>query len=250
MISLAFSWDILGKQTDGASICQPSGQATQGLCRGFPPESRSMTTPSIRHLCRLLMLLAFVLLAMALVVPIARADATYERSEPPADAVVPAAPAAVHVWFTQELFRRAGGNSLEVISPDGTRVDAQDVQLDDDDRTHLFVSLSDNLPAGLYTVRWRTLSADDGHSSEGEFNFTVDAEAVEPAAAPGATPVPTPTTTLEPTEPLSPTVNTTPIPPSQTPAPPGPLPCLGSASLGLASLAPVYTKRSRYLRKK
>src|SRR5215204_5725325 len=119
-----------------------------------------------RSLYRFLTTLTTVLIGLTLSVPNVLADAGYERAEPPADAVVPVAPSTVHVWFTQELFRREGDNALEVLASDGTRVDLQDVQMDDDDRTHLFVTLEGNLPGDVYTVRWRTLSADDGHPSE------------------------------------------------------------------------------------
>jgi copper transport protein len=122
----------------------------------------------------------------------ARAHAAYERSEPAADAVLPAAPAEVHIWFTEELFRRAGANVIEVSGPDGSRVDQGETRIDDDDRTHALVSLQPELSDGLYTVRWRSLSVDDGHEGSGEFSFTVNSGAVEsmPQASPTAGPQP------------------------------------------------------------
>ena len=38
----------------------------------------------------------------------------------------------------------------------------------------LSVALPSGLPVGLYTVRWKTLSADDGDSAEGTLTFTYD----------------------------------------------------------------------------
>lgn len=160
---------------------------------------------------RRLIVALLVLLAVALTPVLARAHADYERSSPPADGIVAEAPAVVELWFTQELFRREGENRLEVYGPDGARVDAGDARIDDDDRTHMLVSLLPDLPAGTYTVRWRSLSAEDGHPKEGEFPFTVDPTAAPAASptepAPALTPTPLPATTtptapaLPPTEP-------------------------------------------------
>jgi len=159
-----------------------------------------------------------------------RAHAGYERSEPPADAIILESPPEVHVWFTQELFRREGANALEVFDPDGVQVDKGDARLDDDDRRHMFVSLPEGLPAATYTVRWRNLSAEDGDTDSGEFSFTVD-----PAAA-QATSQPTPTATAAPTSPPTPT----PAPgPSSKPG--GGLPCFG----GLLSASGLTVLRLR-----
>lgn len=129
--------------------------------------------------------LALLLVQAGLSVAGVGAHAEYQRSEPPADGVVPQAPARVDVWFTQELFRQAGANVIEVTGPDGARVDTGDVVLDDADRHHLSVGLRPDLPPGRYTVAWRNLSADDGDPHDGSFAFTVD-PAAQPTAAPGS----------------------------------------------------------------
>ena len=49
------------------------------------------------------------------------AHAGYDISVPAADEVVAQAPQRVQVWFTQDLFRREGQNSLEVYGPDNQR---------------------------------------------------------------------------------------------------------------------------------
>jgi hypothetical protein len=149
---------------------------------------------------------------------VGRAHAEYDRSEPPANAVIPAAPPEVHVWFSQELFRRAGANSLAVFGPLGTQVDNGDARIDDDDRTHLRVSLTTGLPAGLYTVKWHTLSVEDGHEGSGEFSFTVDPNPSSGEASPAAALA---------AETPQPAANPTPAPaPTPTPASGGSLPCL------------------------
>ena len=58
------------------------------------------------------------------------------------------------------------------------------------------VSLQADLSDGDYTVRWRTLSADDGDEADGEFSFTL--RAGSPTAE---TDQPAPTATVQPDEP-------------------------------------------------
>lgn len=142
--------------------------------------------------------LAFAVIALAFSPQWASAHAEYERSEPGAGATV-RAPERLDVWFSQELFRREGANALEVTGPDGTRVEIGPPLLDDADRTHLSVELAPDLAPGVYTVRWRTLSATDGDPGEGEFTFTVDPAA--PEATPPATGSPDAASTVEVTPP-------------------------------------------------
>ncbi|GAB4454944.1 MAG: hypothetical protein Kow0031_36710 [Anaerolineae bacterium] len=121
----------------------------------------------------------FFLVVMALLATtgLAYAHAGLDHAEPAVDAVLTTPPAEVHAWFGEELFRHVGANSLAVFGPTGTQVDRGDMRIDDDDRHHMLVSLSDNLPEGRYTVRWQTSSADDGDSDSGEFGFSVGASA-------------------------------------------------------------------------
>lgn len=166
--------------------------------------------------------------------------ADYARSEPAKDEVLATPPTQVKVWFTQELFRRAGENWLHVSGPDGARVDLDDPVVDDNDRSLLTVNLAEGLPDGVYRVEWRALSADDGHTKEGEFGFVVGAAnplptATTPATVPAATPAPEATT----------------APPSDAPTPAssqsGGLPCLGAAPLALLALGTVLIWRRKNL---
>jgi methionine-rich copper-binding protein CopC len=184
----------------------------------------------------------------------AAAHADYERSEPPAGAVVTTAPAEVRIYFTQDLFRRQGMNGIEVYDADGVRVDQDDPAIDDDNRRLMQVTLQPDLPDGLYTVRWFSLSAEDGHEGEGEFTFTVATGEIAATSAPvnttgSITPAAELTVTevitadLQPTEEMTtpaPDVPTATIEPpevasSPTPVPgPAGVPCLGGAApLGL-----------------
>lgn len=201
----------------------------------------------MRRVTQIVVILLVAFVAVGVRAFVVRAHADYERSEPAADAVVAAAPEQVRVWFTQELFRREGENRLEVYGPDGERMDLDDAAIADDDRTLMTVSLSPDLPDGVYTVRWHTLSAEDGHPGDGEFSFTVgesDSPTVEATAAtetedPGASEAATATPELPAETPT--TVPTAAPAADSSPA----LPCLGSAAIMLFALGVVLVGRQR-----
>jgi methionine-rich copper-binding protein CopC len=113
----------------------------------------------------------------------ASAHARYDHSDPASESVVPTAPAQLQAWFTEGV--RNQGSSLQVMDAAGNRVDNNDGQVDlnDPDRKRMFVSLQ-SLPDGVYTVRWVTVSADDGDQAEGSFRFGVGANAVLPPLEP------------------------------------------------------------------
>ena len=135
----------------------------------------------------------------------AHAHSAYVHSNPGADAVIATSPAKVEIWFSQELFRRKGENVIHVSGPDGREVSSSETQIDDDDRTHIGVELNPNLPAGKYLVEWKNISVEDGHSTEGSFNFSIDSQAAvtstpmgESNALPTLTNTPLPASTPQP----------------------------------------------------
>ena len=178
------------------------------------------------------------------------AHADYDDAVPAAGEIVSQAPQQVQVWFTQELFRREGQNALEVYGPDDQRVDRDDAAIDDDNRNLMTVSLQSGLPNGVYTVRWRTLSADDGDDAEGEFQFTIQVD--EPEATPTATSTAAPTAAAEPDQP-SPTNTAAPestesesTPSAADQADQDPvIPCMGSSAPVLLLLGAFLLARRR-----
>jgi len=126
------------------------------------------------------------------------AHAELDRAEPPIGGVVRSAPERLDAWFTQNLFRREGENWLEVTDVSGNRVDDGVTVVHDEDRTHMSVGLAPDLGAGEYTVRWQSLSADDGDTAEGSFTFTIDPTAPEPAPEGSTAPTSSPSVTAEP----------------------------------------------------
>ncbi len=140
------------------------------------PNTNSLTpsnTPSKAAHIKALLIGLFIAGGL-LFVETALAHSAYLRSNPGADAIIATAPAKVEIWFSQELFRRKGENTIHVSGADGQEVSSGETQIDDDDRTHIWVEVLPNLPAGTYLVEWRNISVEDGHSTEGSFNFTID----------------------------------------------------------------------------
>lgn len=131
-------------------------------------------------------LVALLVMLLALTTTPARAHEEPAASEPEAGSTV-APPQRVLVRFPGEL--QLEGSTLEVLGPDGDRVDSGGGGLDltNADRNTLVTSLPPDLPAGEYTVNWTAVSAGDGDTTGGTFSFTVDPDA-PPAAAQAASP--------------------------------------------------------------
>src|SRR3989304_9497745 len=98
--------------------------------------------------------------------PPAAAHGILERSDPAANASLDAPPRQVVLWFSEPV--DATFSSATVADAQGRRV-SRDAALSADRRV-LQVPVGD-LSSGLYTVRWRVLSAVDGHATSGAFVF-------------------------------------------------------------------------------
>jgi methionine-rich copper-binding protein CopC len=97
------------------------------------------------------------------------AHAFLDHASPAVGSSVPTAPAAVTMWFTQQL--EPAFTTATVSDKSGNRVDAGPAQVDTKDPTELRVPLT-QLPPGTYTVSWHALSVDT-HTTTGHFTFTV-----------------------------------------------------------------------------
>jgi copper resistance protein C len=100
---------------------------------------------------------------------ILHAHAFLDHASPAVGSRLPAAPAAVTMWFTEQL--EAAFTTATVTDQAGNPVDAGPAQIDPRDATVLRVPLK-KLPPGTYTVAWRALSVDT-HTTTGHFSFTV-----------------------------------------------------------------------------
>jgi copper resistance protein C len=113
--------------------------------------------------------IALVSLAMR-----ASAHAELESCEPPMGATVKSPPDRIVCTATESM--DAKRSWLQVFDSVGARVDtgASQVEVLDRDRRIISVPLdASRLGDGIYTIRWRTLSADDGDEASGEFKLTV-----------------------------------------------------------------------------
>jgi copper transport protein len=125
----------------------------------------------VRHLVAALALVSVALpLALSLAAPTAEAHARLVASTPGAGERVAEAPKELRLVFSEPL--DAGYTTADVIGPTGRPVATGIGQPDPSDARTLVAPLPP-LPDGVYTVRWRTLSAADGHAEEGSFSFGV-----------------------------------------------------------------------------
>jgi copper transport protein len=116
---------------------------------------------------------ALVAAAAALALPaLAAAHAELDSTDPPAGSEVATSPQAITLTFSEgvdaslSLVKVAGqdGAIMPGVSPVAA-VPGEDAQLR--------VTLSDQLPKGVYSVNWLSVSSDDGHVDTGVFTFGV-----------------------------------------------------------------------------
>lgn len=98
------------------------------------------------------------------------AHAQLVASSPGAGAIVADSPAELRLVFSEQLEMQF--TSLDLLAEDGTILMDRAGEIDPDDPYALMVA-DPNLADGIYQVRWRTLSAADGHTAEGAFTFAV-----------------------------------------------------------------------------
>ena len=125
---------------------------------------------------RLLAALTLAVAACWVQVSDVSAHAAYESSSPSFAEVLTQSPSEISVRFTQELFRRAGANSLTLQQVRGNVVDDWDLpeaEIGNDDRHVMRLTVDLELRPGRYVVSWTNLSAEDGDSDSGSYPFYV-----------------------------------------------------------------------------
>ena len=111
----------------------------------------------------------FAIVGALAAAPYAIAHAFLDHASPRVGSTVHGAPAAVKLWFTEEL--EPAFSTMRVLDKGGKPVDRGDAHVDKSDRTLLEVALAPLAP-GSYRVRWRVVSVDT-HVTEGDFTFDV-----------------------------------------------------------------------------
>jgi putative copper export protein/methionine-rich copper-binding protein CopC/mono/diheme cytochrome c family protein len=102
------------------------------------------------------------------------AHAALDSSSPTSGEVVATAPTEISASFTERLDRSY--SRLELYDQNGNLVDGAQLVEGADEYTML-LKLPGGLANGTYSVLWRTLSKDDGHSAQNYFAFTIGSDA-------------------------------------------------------------------------
>ena len=99
-----------------------------------------------------------------------QAHALLVRSLPAAGEELTTAPATIEMWFSEPL--ESQFSTAHLLDAQGDIVGRGPAVVDPTDPMHLTLTVND-LPSGIYTVVWRTLSRADGHEWIGSFPLTI-----------------------------------------------------------------------------
>jgi copper transport protein len=102
---------------------------------------------------------------------VAWAHAHLVRSAPAAGARLDVSPTVIKLWYSEAA--EATMTTISITGSDGSRTSPGAVKVDPNNPLLLVATIDVPLPAGKYTVSWRTVAKDDGHPSSGSFTFTV-----------------------------------------------------------------------------
>lgn len=105
------------------------------------------------------------LLAAAILLPL---HLKLDKSDPAKDAVLTSAPTAVSLWFSQAVELPATKVTLTNAAKQVIATKA----LQTAENGAVVAAIEAPMPAGSYTVSWRTM-AKDGHVIKGDFGFSV-----------------------------------------------------------------------------
>jgi copper transport protein len=116
-------------------------------------------------------LAAAALLLGVLLPATAWGHANLERADPGPGAQLDQPPRQLQLFFSEAV--DGGFSRVQLLNAQREAVDRGDSHVAPNDPRLLVVSLPDQLPDGVYTVAWRTLSAVDGHTVNGAFPLIV-----------------------------------------------------------------------------
>ncbi|MFN8675276.1 MAG: CopD family protein [Thermomicrobiales bacterium] len=120
----------------------------------------------------ILVVLAAVLLAWP--ASPAQGHAFLASSDPPANTVVPVAPGAVTLTFTEPL--ETSYSRATLFDETGTEVAGTTSSIGSNPNV-MIVTMPSGLGNGTYSLLWRTLSTADGHTAQGYLPFTIGTQA-------------------------------------------------------------------------
>jgi copper transport protein len=112
----------------------------------------------------------------------ASAHANLDRSDPADGAQLGASPSRIALTFTERPDPVL--SSIQLLDASGSSVALGEVRRDPADPYTLVSDVGGTLPDGTYTVAWRVVSEEDGHSTAGAFAFGVGVAPSETPAVP------------------------------------------------------------------
>jgi len=101
-----------------------------------------------------------------------------KSSDPASGEILDVPPKFVRLWFNEEL--DTFESSVAVFDFKGIQVDLGNSQVNPEDRTEMRVSLPNNQPPGVYTIKWIAVDDKDGHPIEGEIQYTIKGSLSQP----------------------------------------------------------------------
>ncbi len=99
------------------------------------------------------------------------AHANLDRAEPAPGAQLDRPPAQLQLFFSEAV--DGSFSRVQLLNAQGEAVDRGDSHVAPNDQQSLIVSLPQELPNGVYTVAWRTLSEVDGHTVNGAYPLII-----------------------------------------------------------------------------
>jgi copper transport protein len=111
------------------------------------------------------------LLYVALVPATAWAHANLDRADPAPGSQLDQPPHQLRLTFSEAV--DGSFSRVQLLDGQGDAVDHGDSHVAPNDPLSMIVTLPDQLPNGVYTVAWRTLSAVDGHTVNGAYPLIV-----------------------------------------------------------------------------
>jgi len=114
----------------------------------------------------------------------AGAHAALESSSPESGSILADAPATIEARFTEPLERSY--SRMALYDSNGVEIEGASLVAGEDEFT-MVLTVPPDLPAGPYSVLWRTLSEADGHTAQNFFTFTIGTSAdIAAVAIPGS----------------------------------------------------------------
>jgi copper transport protein len=112
------------------------------------------------------------------------AHANLERAEPAPGAQLDQSPHQLQLFFSEAV--DSSFSRVQLLNAQREPVDRGDSHVGPNDPRSLIVTLPDQVPDGVYTVSWRTLSAVDGHTVNGAYPLIVGPIPAEGFVVPSA----------------------------------------------------------------